>query len=120
MIVTIRQSMFFKNYKSYVTCDRPERSLQFKSIIIPIKWSRCRERERFLKLGSPNGYWLISRKPNIDGHSKIPSVFVSDTDTPGTLLHTCSQCVGRKKRNFFNSKYSFDFKYVFTDFDNCY
>ncbi len=76
--------------------------------------------QRESKLGSPNGYWLISRKPNIDGHSKIPSVFVSDTDTPGTLLHTCIQCVGGKKRNFFNSKYSFDYKYAFTDFDNCY
>ena len=62
-----------------------------------------------------NYLWEISMK---HGHFKTLSVPVSDT--LGILLHTCPNCIGREKNIYLFKKASFDYKYVFKDFDSCY
>ena len=51
-------------------------------------------------------------------HIRVQHVSVSDT--LGTLLHSCPHCIGREKNIYLFKKVSFDYKYVFKDFDSCY
>ncbi len=50
--------------------------------------------------------------------TRVRHVLVSDTLE--TLLHACPHYIGREKNIYLFKKVSFDFKYVFKDFDSCY
>jgi hypothetical protein len=56
-------------------------------------------------------------------HGHFKTLGVPMSDTLGTLLHACPHCIRRekkKKKIYLFKKVSFDYKYVFKDFDNCY
>jgi hypothetical protein len=53
-------------------------------------------------------------------HRHFKTLGVPVSNTLGTLLHACPHCIGREKNIYLFKKVSFDYKYVFKDFDSCY